>query len=178
MKKRLEIKKLALSAVVCALSVIVCILGSILNIADLTACTVAAGLLYLAMVDLKARYSVLTYIASSVLMWILFPYASGTVFYVAFFGYYPLIKGILERLPKVLIYIAKLALFNGVLLLLFKFATFLFIAEGEATDSPLLIAALVLANIFFLVFDFALTVLSMAYKNHFRRIWGIERLMR
>lgn len=178
MKNRTEIKKMALSAICCALSAAICFLGNILNIADLTACAAASGLLYIAKYELSSKYPILIYAVTSALLLVLFPTASATVFYIAFFGYYPIIKNILERLPKPIIYIVKLLLFNGILLLLFRFAKYLFIAESETVDNPLLIAALLLANVFFFVFDIALSFFGMAYEKHYRRLWGIDKLMR
>ena len=175
--KKTEIKKLSLSAIICALSAAICVVGNILSIADLTACAVASGILYLSKSELSGKYPFLIYAVTSMLLLIIFPTSGATIFYISFFGIYPIVKNLIEKLPKITIYLVKLLLFNGVMLLLFRFASFLFIAEGEAKDVPLLIAALILANVFFFVYDIALTFFGFAYTKHYRKLWGIDKLM-
>ncbi len=174
--KRIDIKKLALSAILCGLSVVILAVGCMFDMVDLVACSVATVIIAFARIELHGKYPYLIYAASAVLAFILFPGATASLYYAAFMGYYPVLKGILEKRPGILCLVLKFVFFNLALTLIALCAKFLFLS-AQAETSPALIAAIfILANIFFAVFDFALTVFCNAYICHFRKKWGIDKI--
>ncbi len=173
--KRIEIKKLSLSAILCGLSVVITALGCIFDMADLTACAVSSVIVAFSVIELRGKYPYLIYAASAVLSLIMFPGATSSLYYALFMGYYPLLKRFLERRPGVLCLILKLVSFNVAIALIVLSAKYLFLSAEAETGIGLIAAIVVLANIFFIVFDFALTVFSNAYLRHFRKKWGIDK---
>lgn len=175
--KRNEIKKLALSAIICALSVVVIILGCVIDVIDLTACAVASGAVAFACIELRGKYPYLIYGVTSALALILFPGCTASIYYVIFMGYYPIIKRFLEKIPGIFCLIGKLAAFNAALGVIALLSKFLFISEEATTGTALIVTIIIFANIFFVVFDMALTVITTAYLKHFRKKWGIGRFL-
>lgn len=175
--KRKEIKKLALSAIICALSVVIITLGCVMDMLDLTACAVASGAVAFACIELRGKYPYLIYGVSATLTFILFPGSTASLYYAVFIGYYPIIKKYLEKIPGVFSLVAKLASFNAALGVIALLSRYLFISEEAETGKALLIAIVIFANVFFVVFDMALSVISTAYVKHFRQKWGVSRFL-
>ena len=100
--------------------------------------------------------------------------------YIFFFGYYPIVKAVLERIKlRPLEYIAKFALFNisfGAILLL---GTFVFgVDAGDMGDFGKYTALVLFAggNIMFICYDFCLTKLVSLYLQKYRS--KITKLLR
>ncbi len=100
------------------------------------------------------------YFATSVLSMILLTDKETALTYTIFFGYYPLIKTTLEKLPRVLSRILKTLVFNVATVSIGVLGVWLFGVSGEEYTElgkftiPLL---LILANITFVMYDFAIT---------------------
>ncbi len=175
--KRKEIKKLALSAIICALSVVIIVIGCVLDMVDLTACAVASGAVAFACTELRGKYPYLIYAVTAALSLILFPGSTASIYYVVFMGYYPIIKKFIEKIPGIFSMILKLASFNAALGIIALLSRFLFISEDADTGTALVVTIIIFANIFFVVFDLALTVITSAYLHHFRKKWGVGRFL-
>lgn len=176
--KRTETKKIALASLFCALSVIICIIGCVFDMADLAATAAASVTVALAGIELRGKYPYLIYAVTGTLLFLLFPTSTVTLYFILFFGYYPIIRGILIKLPKLLSMILKFAVFNAAIVAIFFLMKKLLLFEDAETSEAWLIPALwVVANIFFFVFDFSLNIFMMAYIRVFRRKWGIDKFM-
>ena len=175
--KRTETKKFALASLFCALSAVLCAVGCLFDMVDLCACTAASVIIALSDRELGGRYPYLVFAASSALLLILFPTASATVYYILFFGYYPLLRRFCERFPRLVRTAVKFAVFNAAIVLSYFLLTKLLLS-AEAEESTLMLAALwITANIFFAVFDFAMSVFMLAYDRVYRKKWGIDKFM-
>ena len=173
--KRGELKKLALSAVLCALSVVLVLLGGLFDIFDITAAALASGAVAFAVVELKGKYPVLIFLVTAALSLLLFATSTAAIYYAAFLGYYSMLKPLLERLPKGLRMLAKLALLCTAVTLLLLFARWVFLSPETVLSAPVLALLYACVVLFFLVYDKALSVLLTAYRKHFRAVWGIDR---
>ena len=113
------------------------------------------------------------YAATAIITMLLIPNKEAAVLYTAFFGYYPIVKALSEsKLPKILGYLLKFAVFNvavavSYMLLVKVFGIPFNELMGIDTDSwwakfavPVM---LVLGNIVFILFDFLLTRLVTVY---------------
>ena len=92
----------------------------------------------------------------------------AVVFFIALFGYYPILKNIFESKikNKVLVWVLKFAVFNAAAVAAFFFTTFVLGIPAEeytvfGVYMPYLF--LILGNVLFLFYDKSLTVLVMFY---------------
>ena len=103
------------SALLCALAVVSLAMGALIELFDLTAAAVAAIVLLPILLCYGMRYALLSYAVTAVLGVILMPHSLGSWMFAALTGYYPLIKRQLDRLPRILAWMAKLAIVTAVL---------------------------------------------------------------
>ena len=126
-----------------------------------------AGLCVMAaLIEFDHKWAWLTFLAS-LLPIILFSENEVKLLYIAFFGYYPIIKAYYEKIPnKVLSFAAKILHFNIFFVVAF-FLTTVFIGifgtDGTA-QTPLFIAAFwVVCNIAFVLYDICISKLATVY---------------
>lgn len=163
--------RVALTGVVCALAVVVMLLTALPTM-QIGLPVVAGALLIVPVVECGVRWGVTGYAATAVLSLILAPSMESKLLFLMFFGYYPVIKALIERLrARPLRILLKLLLFNGAMLLtyfvLLRFTTA--IDPQEFTIAGVYLPGVVLAfgNVVFCVYDVALTRLVGLYL----RVW-------
>ena len=175
-------KKLTLSAVICALGVVLLSIGSLIQTVDLSAAALASFLCIFAVIELGGAYPWIIYLVTGILSVILAPYGMAGWFYIAFFGFYPILKEKLERLPKVLAWVLKVLVLNVCLFLCVLISYFLFFAAsggdlldaffkifGDESFAEIFAVAMVVAvNVVFVVYDIALTLMISTYINRLR----------
>jgi len=133
-----------------------------------------AGVMILpVVVELGTKTAVMAYISTSILSIFLVPDRQAVMIFVAFFGYYPIVKQKLEKLPgRALEYACKLLLFNvgmvgGVLFMVYLLGmTQAFEGIREQRYAPLLF--LFAGNILFFIYDMALTQYYTIYVEKLR----------
>lgn len=169
--------KVALGGMLTALSVVI-LIPSVLEIFSYTLPAMAAMLTMFAVIELNKSWAFGIYAATSLLGLLLVPNKEAVVLYTVFFGYYPVLKAILEsKLPRVPEYIIKFAVFNLALVADFLIMTRIFGMpyerfmgiEGESGFIAQYIVPimLVLGNLVFIMFDIALTRIVTVYL----RLW-------
>ena len=152
-------KKLALAALMSALAVAVMYAGCLLEILDLSTAAVASMCVLLVLVETGAKYAWLTYAVSATLSLILLPIKTAGLLFVGFLGFYPMAKALFEmRFRGWRCLVLKILLLNGCTVLMLLLVRYV-IAEALWFE----IFTLVLANIVFVVYDYALTHLLRAY---------------
>lgn len=175
-------KKLTLSAVLCALGVVLLSIGSLIQTVDLSAAALASFLCIFAVIELGGAYSWAVYAVTGLLAVILTPYGMAGWFYIAFFGYYPMIKEKTERLSKPLAWIIKVLTLNTALFVCVVISYLLFFAKsggglldaffkifGDADFGKIFAFAMVAAvNVVFVIYDIALTLMISTYINKLR----------
>ena len=179
MKNLNKSSKTALGGIIAAVSVVLMFLTSI--IPTLTyAIPAAAGLLLLIMViEIDKKWATVVYVAVSILSGLLIADKEAATMYIAFFGYYPIIKQPIEKhLNKYLCWVVKMLIFNASVIASYLLLIYVFNLTlddlGEFTKIGL--ALLYLAfNAVFVLYDIALTRLITAYlykwQKQFRRIF-------
>ncbi len=165
----MKTKQLAFCALFCALGVTVLWIGSFLNTLDLTLAAVAALLVLLAKMEMGTRYALAVYFGTAILSLILSAQKSIGVFYLLFFGCYPVIKAMCERhrklwelLLKFLFSLLSIAAVLAVLDLLLG-------AWDPALPGWYRWGTVALAEITFWVYDYALSKLMRFYWFRLRR---------
>ena len=133
----------------------------------------AGALLILMVIEINKRWAFIVYVAVSLLAVFIVPDKEAVTFYIAFFGYYPIIKSPVENyLPRVAEWIVKLLIFNASVVAGYLFSTHVlgipFDDMGEFGKYGMF-AVLALANAVFLSYDIMLTKFITLYLKKFRK---------
>lgn len=152
-------KKLAFASLMSALGVAFMYVGALFEVLDLSTAGIASVCVLLVLTELGGRYAWLTYAVTGVLSLIVLPVKTAAILFLGFLGFYPMAKAFFERK------------FRGWRCLVLKFlllnvCTFLMLLAVRYVVAEALwfeIMTLVLVNIVFVVYDFALTRLLNAY---------------
>ena len=152
---------IAQSGILIALTLAVLYSASVLPISTLSILTVASCLIPISIIRTSLKHSILIYLSSSILSFFLVP-INIWILYSLFFGIYGMIKFFIEKLDN-LIYeiILKLLAFN-ILLYIIYIIFKLFI--GFKVKLSLWIIILI-AQIAFLIYDYALTLIITYFLN-------------
>ena len=155
--------KIALGGLIMALSIVIMALTTVIPIASFAFPAVAGVLLILLILELNKKWALLVYIGVSILSVFVSSDHTAIISYIAFFGYYPILKEVIEKMRKPLFeWIIKYIVFNlalllGVGLTLLIFGKELLMLEYKGFGE-VGIAGLVLGcNAIFAFFDIALT---------------------
>lgn len=174
--RRATTRRMVTCALLCALAVVSLGLGALIELFDLTAAALAALILFPILLCYGTRYALLSYAVTAVLGVVLMPHSLGSWMFVALTGYYPLVKGKLDKLPRILAWILKIALVAAVLfayLALFYFIMMggrgnffdaLILGLGEGEGSALMAWAAVGLMVFtYVLFDILIDRLLILY---------------
>ena len=134
-----------------------------------------AGIILIAIVvDLGRRWATMVYIAISLLSLLITPDKESTVLFIFFFGYYPIIKTVLEHIkPKVLRFLTKLSIFNLAVIGAYMVIIYVLMIPdmleefGDFGRYSVLIM-LIVGNITFVVYDFAVGNIYEVYTKWFK----------
>lgn len=121
--------------------------------------------------QISRKWGFLSYAASAALCFILIPEIEADLYYAFFFGFYPLVKELIEKIsPKILAFLAKLALFNVTIVIAFWILSHILnldqILEGlESFGDAAVYVLWGAANVTFLLYDFALRHIFYAFRK-------------
>lgn len=153
-------KNTAICGLITALSVVLMMLTTLVPV-FMYVLPIVTGLLVLFTADVSnKKWGVGVYFSTSFLSLLLITDKEAALTYALFFGYYPLIKDIIEKLPQILSCILKFLLFNLAAVGIGVISFYLFGISGEEYNEfgkytiPIL---LIMANIAFILYDLCLT---------------------
>ena len=175
--KRKETKRLAVASLLCALTTVISLVGCVLDVADLTAVTAASAVVALSGTELGKKYQILIYAVCSALLLLLFPSATVSLYFVLYFGYYPIIREYFARLPRLFSWILKYMLFNTAIISVYFLMTKILLSAEAEESMAMLLTLWLMANAFFAVYDIAIGVFTLAYTRVYRKKWGIDKFM-
>lgn len=181
--------KTAIGGMTAALSVVL-MLPTVMGLWTYALPAFAGILVMFIIIELDKKWATGIFVAVSLLSLILLPNKEAAVFYFCFFGNYPIIKCLLEsaKMPRVLEYIIKFAVFNAEVLLAgfimvkvfgVPMAEFLGI-EGETAFwvEYALPITLAVGNVTFILFDRLLTMMVTIYlikwQKRFRKMFPFK----
>ena len=169
-------RRVAMCGVFCALAVVFLGMGALVEVMDITAAVAASLVLLPILLCYGNRYALLSYAVTAVLGVLLMPQSLSAWMFAGLTGYYPIIKTKLDRLPRVLGWVIKLALLAAVFLVYLTVLFLLFLGGegsladafllgfGEADSPPIIaVAVVVLALFTFVLFDVLLDRLRVVY---------------
>lgn len=175
-----QTKKLAISGIVTALAAFLMIIAGLIPIGTY-AVPVIASLLYIIIIkEVGYSWAIMSYIATSLLSLFLCFDKETAINFILFFGYYPMLKILLEKVkPKVLKIIIELIIFNAAMIGIFFIAKFVFMIPDDSYIIlgfyvPWLILAF--GNVVFLIYDYAMTGFIAQYDERWSRI--ISRIIK
>ena len=173
MRRNKRTTVLALCGVLAALAMALLFLGGTLPFATI-ACPVLASLVLIPVyAENGAKWGFLWYVTTALLGVLLTPDKETAVLFV-FFGYYPMLKRFLERLPgRTLTWITKLVYINAAVCAAYGLMIWVFQMEAVAAEFAeaqtwMLIALLLLANLTFVLYDLLIVRLEVYYHARLR----------
>lgn len=169
-------RKITLSALFAAFSVFSLYIASVWPTGQLGLTAIASLFVAAAIIESGKFFGIYVYIVSSVVAFMIVPNRLPVFFFILIFGYYPIIKSVIEKLKVSVIVqiILKLIVFNFALTFIWFFIfNGLFIATWEIDLHIVLIY--VFGNVVFLLFDFGFTKLIWFYINRVSRIINKNR---
>jgi len=157
-------RNMTLSALFAALTVISLYIASIWPTGQLGLVAVASLFVAAAVIDIGIGSGVSVFIVSSVIGMLILPNRMAPGLFIMFFGYYPVIKSLIERLRgTALQWILKLAVFNGALTVIWFLMRNVIIGFAGEIDNLLLIY--IGGSVVFVIFDYGFTKLIWFYIN-------------
>ena len=156
-----RIKKTALSAMLAAAGFTVLFLGSFLEVLDLSCAAVAGFAVVVAVIEIGKYYPFLIYAVVSLSSLLLLPNKLPAVLFVAFTGFYPMLKAKFEILHPAVAWALKFSVFNLCVLILIFFSEF-FLPEA-LVFFDIKIFIFIVANIVFLVYDICMSKIILLY---------------
>jgi len=167
-------KQIAMGGIFSALCVALMFFTGLMPFGGVALPMAAGAMLMLIVVELGPKPAAIAYISVSILCILIVPDRQAVMIFAAFFGYYPIVKQRLERLPgRAIEYFCKLLLFNAGMALAFAVLIYVFgmaqALEGMG-DFGIYAPAILFAmgNIVFVLYDFAITRFYTLYVERFR----------
>ncbi|MBE6643223.1 MAG: hypothetical protein E7615_06180 [Ruminococcaceae bacterium] len=167
-------KKLSFSAISCALGVILLFLGAVIETVDISMAALASFLIVVCMIEMGGYFPFLVYLATATLSFLMLPNKTVVLIYGMFFGFYPILKKYLERLPFVMGWVAKIAVFNVVIALYYVFLREVLFPDIDGIKIYLFL----LLNVIFITLDITQTLFVTAYVRRFRKMLGLHRFFK
>ena len=175
--------------VFCALAVVILGIGAIAEIADITAAAFSSLILLPILLCYGAKYAWMTYAVTATLGLLLMPQSLGPWMFALLTGFYPIIRGYLQRFPRVLRWTLKLLLLVADLTVYFFAFYFIMLGgEGSLADAffkcfgdgggaPILsVLFIALVTVTYLLFDFLIDRLLVLYYLKWQK--RVERWMK
>ena len=160
--------KIAVGGIMAALSLVFLFLLSVFPSATLAAPAVAGILTVLAVLELNKKWALGVFSATAILSVLIIPSKEAAILYVVFFGYYPVLKSVLEsRISKKWLEIIIKTVFFCVVMLISYALMIKFVGiEFEEIDKYGMAAVpvlLIMGAVAFIGYDYCLTLFVSEY---------------
>lgn len=159
--------KVSLGGIIAALSLVLMFLTSVIPFGTFAFPAFAGILAVLIVFNLGYGYAFAIFLITAVLSFLLVTDKEAALYYTAFLGYYPIVKGLIERITsKAVQYIIKIALFNAAMIAAFYIGVMILSVPKESFNLfgvYLPWVFLMIGNIFFVLYDLCITRLVTLY---------------
>lgn len=166
--------KIALSGSVTALSFVLMMITSVIPVGTYAFPAIAGALLCVLVIEFGQVWAWSSFAAVSLLALFLCTDKEAALYYVAFFGFYPIIKAKLEQMKnKYLQWVLKFLVFNVCIVAAFYISIYLL---GVPTESFTVlgfyvpVVFLVAGNVVFILYDILISRIIALYVNRLRRM--------
>lgn len=161
-------KRLAVCSMMCALAVVVLLLGAVLDL-GMYLCPILVGLLLNPIGERYGRKSQLSvWGVSALLSMLIVPNVEENLMYLCLFGWYPALWPKLQQMPKLPRLVVKLALFNGIVIAVEMLV--MTVLVPEVLNRTMIVILLVLGNLTFLVYDFAMPLFGALLQKYLGKL--------
>lgn len=172
-KRKILSFKVALGGVIAALSLLLMILAGVTSTLVYAIPMITGTLLMMLVVEFGQGFATMIYIAISILSLLILGNKEAAVMYVAFFGYYPILKSLLEKHMRGFVcWIVKYLIFNVAMITSYFIVTKIFMIsfeDVEAFGKYALLLLLLAGNVLFVLYDIVLTRLVSIYLYKWRK---------
>ncbi|WP_312641807.1 hypothetical protein [Hydrogenoanaerobacterium sp.] len=166
--------QVALGGMIAALCVLLMLMTGILPFLSYAVPAMAGFLMVVMVIECGTKWAVLVYIAVSILSLLIAPDKTAAFIFVFFLGFYPILKGTLEKLKsRILEWSTKMILFNVCIVAAYLLMIYVLKMPEVMTEMGEFgkytgVITLALGNFVFVVFDISLTRIISAYILWFR----------
>lgn len=174
MNNRDKTRRIAVSSVLSALGVVMLYLGSMVEVLDISMAVIASLICVFAVIEYGKGYPWLIFTVTALLSLLLLPNKTPAAMYAVFFGFYPIIKEKLERLPRALSWVLKEVIFNVAFAVIALLTVFLFTVGEIDVGLPYIIGIVFLGELTFVLYDIAMTRLISLYIYKLRKRFRIK----
>lgn len=168
--------KIALGGIVSALCIISMFLTGIFPILSILLPMISGVFMMIIVSEINISWAFLTYIAVSLLSIIVTFDKEAVLLFIMFFGNYPIIRFIIDRIPyKILKWILKFLIFNVSVLTFFYLTTYLlgitaFLEEIQSIGKYGTPIMLIIVNFMFLLYDYNLDIFCQIYTKRLKPV--------
>lgn len=161
-----------ISGVVSALSVVIMLLTNVMPSMMYVIPIVTGAIVFAVNEIIGKKWALGVFFVTSLISFILLTDKEAVLNYTLFFGYYPLLKPIYEKLPKVLSWGVKVLTFNVAIVLIGTIVTFVFKLPflDEDFGKFTIPVFLILFNVVFIMYDVMFTVFKKRLAPVFKKI--------
>ncbi len=166
--------KVSLGGIMASLCLLLMFLTAVFPPLNITLPLFAGMLMTIVAIEVSSSWAFVTYATVAILSFFITPDKEAAIFFAVFFGYYPILKYVIERLKsKVFGWIIKFAVYNAALVVIYQLTvkilgTIDLIEEFGFMKEFMLPGLLVIMNAIFLLYDFCLATIKMSYIKWFR----------
>lgn len=166
---------IALGGVIAALSVVIIFMAVLFPFASIALPAMAGVLLISVVIEAGASWGFIIFAAVSILSFILTPNKEAAVYYTVFFGHYPVVKYFLENIKtKWLQWLCKMIFFNICMVAATILIIFISGLPKEFANYLYITGLLLVFNLTFIIYDFALSRLVVLYIMKIRKIFRLK----
>lgn len=169
--KKDKMIKLTVSAILSSLSVVILYIGCMTPLSYTAVALVSLATVF-AVIEFGGKFPFLIYAVTSVLSLLIVHEKSTALFYVLFFGYYPICKAVFERLHYIISWILKASVFNTALLIIITVSVYILHLEDTGLEMRLVV--ILLGNLTFVLYDIALNKLITLYLVKIRAAFKLK----
>lgn len=171
MRKNSRSLKIAFCGILAALSLVLMFLSGLIPVATLAMPAIAGCLLIAVVTEAGVKWGFCVYAVCAVLSLLITADREAALFYILFFGYYPVLYAVLGKIKKKLPrYLLKLLIFNvaaGAELAISFWILRIPIEEMARFGLWMVVLSLLLVNVVFILYDRALEGLIVVYLQRF-----------
>ncbi|MBR5246366.1 MAG: hypothetical protein IKV25_03215 [Clostridia bacterium] len=179
MRKKISIK-VSLGGVIAAISLLLMLVAGVTTSLVYAIPMITGAFLMVLVIEFGARFAALEYIAISIISMLLLGNKEAAIMYVAFFGYYPIIKSFIEKISnKTVTWIVKYLLFNISMVASYFIVSKIFMItfdDLEDFGKYAMLVLLLIGNILFVLYDIMLTRLVTIYIYRWQKY--VKRMFR
>lgn len=166
--------KTAIGGIVASLSLVIMLLSAVIPFLEYALPAIAGTLLVVIVIEINKKWALCAYIAVSILSILILANKEAAMMYIAFFGYYPILKPFFESKIKntPICWAAKAVVFNAAVVAAYFIIVYVFglpIEDIEKHGAKMIPVLLLMGNAMFVLYDICITRLVTLYVRKWQK---------